>query len=90
MAVGTLSCARCRGHTWARGQRCHLAALVLLQGGKGERGLPGSYGSKGEKGDRVSVPSRAPPCPGVLWAMGTPLLLSHVPPRAISFPPAGC
>lgn len=64
MAVGTLSCARSQGHTWARGQRCHLAALVLLQGGKGERGLPGSYGSKGEKGDRVSVPSRAPPAQG--------------------------
>uniref|UniRef100_A0A8B9IM50 Collagen alpha-1(XVI) chain n=1 Tax=Anser cygnoides TaxID=8845 RepID=A0A8B9IM50_ANSCY len=57
-------CARSQGHTWARGQRCHLAALVLLQGGKGKRGLPGSYGSKGEKGDRVSVPSRAPPAQG--------------------------
>lgn len=55
--------------TW--GHPCpHLIAHIspLLQGAKGERGLPGTAGGKGEKGDRVSVPSHAP-CGGT-WHMG--------------------
>lgn len=51
---------------------------LLLQGGKGERGLPGTAGSKGQKGDRVSgrgrVLGREPHCCGAVpWLMGVPL-----------------
>lgn len=42
----------------------------LLQGTKGERGLPGTAGGKGEKGDRVSVPVPSVPVPGLSPSAG--------------------